>query len=251
MVMKACCLFIASFLFTWQCLFGEIRNGYELEINQVKASLKSLQDLLSRDASLTFTQRSEMKTSIDKLIAYISYYELTEGLLAQFRTIAPDLYQEIETLTDGTGHKVTVYVRFASEQEMQHGASGTTNIAHLESDKTIYTSEYGPYTVSIKIASVNKALLLLAHEFGHAKYQVPNLATYFVYYSVYYQNGTFRSSYIGHNSNDASGRQALIYENAFRERYTRFLRTTTDKLGTPVALLQEIRKAISLGSNSL
>lgn len=249
--MKTYCLFIASFLLTWNCLFGEIRNGYGLEIEKVRASLKSLQDLLSKETSLSFTQRSEMKTSIDKIITYISYYELTEGLLVQFRTIAPDLYQEIETLTDGTGHKVTVYVRFASEQEMQHGAFGTTNIAHHISDKNIYASEYGPYTVSIKIASVNKALLLLAHEFGHAIYQVPNLAIYFVYYTAYYQNSTFRSSYIGHNSNDASGRQALMYENAFRERYTQFLRTTTDKLGTPVALLQEIRKTISLGSSSL
>ena len=133
---------------------------------------------------------------------------------------------------------------------MQHGASGTTNIAHLESDKNIYSSEYGAYTVSIKIASVNKALLLLAHEFGHAKYQVPNLESYFNYYSAYYQNDTFRSSYIGHNSNDASGRQALIYENAFRERYAEFVKTATDKPGTPLALLQAIRKTINHDSNS-
>ena len=70
--MKTYCLFIASFLLTWNCLFGEIRNGYEPEIEKVRASLKSLQDLLARDRSLSFTQRSEMKTSIDKLIAYIS-----------------------------------------------------------------------------------------------------------------------------------------------------------------------------------
>lgn len=240
--MKTCCLVIAMFVLTCNCLLGEVKNGYESEINKVRASLKSLQDLLATDKSLSFTQRAEMRSAMDRLITYISYYELTDGLLAQFRIIAPDLYNQIDTLTDRSGHCITVFVRFVSDREMQHGAAGTTNIAQLEDDKDAYTSEYGPFTVSIKIASVNKALQLLAHEFGHVKHQVPNLAAYIVFYSNHYQNGTFRSSYIGHNANDASGRQALYFENAFRERYASFSRTTTDKIGSPMAMLQEIRK---------
>ncbi len=240
--MKALCLFIATFLFAWHGLFGEVKNGYELEIKNVRASLKSLNELLTNDNSLSFFQRTEIKASIDRMIAYISYFELTDELLTQFKTIAPDLYTAVDTLQDCAGRTITVYVKFVSDVEMQHGASGTTNIAHEEKDKNTYTSEYGPLTVSVKIASVNKALTLLAHEFGHVTYQVPNLATYYVFYSEYYQNGTFLSSYIGHNSNDESGRQALAFETTFRERYTDFLKNASEKMGSPFALLQEIRK---------
>ena len=240
--MKALCLFIVSFMLGWHGLFGEVKNGYEPEIKDVRASLKSLNELLTNDSNLSYFQRSEIKASMDRMITFVSYFELTAELLTQFRTIAPDLYTTLDTLKDGTGRTVTVYVKFVSDAEMQHGASGTTNIAHEENDKNTYTSEYGPLTVSVKIASVNKALTLLAHEFGHVKYQVPNLATYYVYYSAYYQNGTFRSSYIGHNTNDESGRQALAYENAFREKYADFLRNAVEKMGSPFALLQEIRR---------
>ena len=160
----------------------------------------------------------------------------------QFRTIAPSLYTEIDTIKDCTGKTVTVYVKFAPESEMQQGAAGTTNIACLEKDKNVYQSEFGPSTVSVKIASVKKSLLLLAHEFGHVKYQVQNLATYIEFYSTYYQNSTFNSKYIGHNSNDPSGQKALEYENIFRDQYLNFLKTTTVKVDSPLALLQAIRK---------
>jgi hypothetical protein len=62
------------------------------------------------------------------------------------------------------------------KQKCSRGVAATTNIACLEGDKNVYYSEYGPNTVSVKIASVKTSLLLLAHEFWHAKYEVTNLA---------------------------------------------------------------------------
>jgi hypothetical protein len=211
----------------------------------MRNSLKALNTLLDEDNSLSVFQRSSMRTTIKKLVEHISYFELTEELLRQFKNIAPEMYNEINSLTDVTGQPVTVFVKFVPETEMMGGAAGTTNIAHDEGNKNIYQSEYGPHTVSVKIASVTKSLILLAHEFGHVKYQVTNLATYLEYYSVHYQNETFNSKYIGHNSNDPSGQASLEYENQFRVRYINYLSSNKLKPENPFALLNDIQKTLN------
>jgi hypothetical protein len=122
--------------------------------------------------------------------AYIAYYELTEQLLAQFRSIAPDLYHEIDTIKDDEGRSTDVYVKFMPEEEMKVSVSGTTNIAQAEEDGNAYHSEYGAHTVSVRIAIGKKSLGLLAHELGHVKYQVPYLVSYVKYYNMHYQDRT-------------------------------------------------------------
>ena len=237
-------LLITSLILTVNAALGEIKNGYESEIEGIRTSLNGLITLLNQDSDLSMFQRAAIKNKVDKLVEYITYFELTEELLEQFRSIAPGLYNEVDTIKDCTGRKVNVFVRFVSENEMQRGAAGTTNLDHLPNDKNIYQSEYGPYTVSIKIASMKRSLFLLAHEFGHVKYQAPNLATYIEFYSLHYQNGIFNSSYIGHNSNDPSGQKALEYENIFRQQYQIIVKDQSFKPENPLARLQEIRKNI-------
>lgn len=249
--MKTYCLFMTVFMLTWNCLFAQIKNGYGSEIKGIRESLHSLNTLLIEDADLSLYQKVEIKDKIDKLIDYIAYFELTEELLVQFRAIAPGMYNEIDTIKSCTGQNVTVFVKFVSEKEMQRCAAGTTNLSHHEKDKNIYQSEYGLSTVSVKIASEKKSLLLLAHEFGHVKYQVPNLASYAEFYSAYYQNGVFNSNYIGHNSNDLSGQKAIEYENIFRSQYSNFLKSTSAKVEDPLTLLHVIRKTFGKGRNAI
>jgi hypothetical protein len=235
-------LFVAVYFFALQSLMGEIKNGYASQIEGMHESLNALNTLLHGDANLSVFQRATIKAKINKLVEYISYFELTETLLHQFKEIAPDMYDEIDALKDNSGQPVTVFVRFVSELEMQRGAAGTTNLNHIDDDRNIYQSEYGIRTVSVKIASVSKALTLLAHEFGHVSYQVRHLATYVVYYATYYQNETFNSKFIGHNSNDPSGQKATEYENLFRQQSSGFLKNTSNKMENPLAFLQGIRK---------
>ncbi len=235
-------LFMAVYLFALQSLMGEIKNGYASEIAGMHESLKALNTLLHEDTNLSVFQRATMKAKINKLVEYISYFELTETLLHQFKDIAPEMYDEIDALTDNTGQPVTVFVRFVSELDMQRGAAGTTNLNHNGNDKNIYWSEYGVRTVSVKIASVTKALTLLAHEFGHVSYQVRHLATYVEFYSTHYQNETFNSKFIGHHSNDPSGLKAVEYENLFRQQYSGFLKNASNKMENPLAFLQGIKK---------
>jgi predicted DNA-binding protein YlxM (UPF0122 family) len=240
---KMITLFVLIFCITLTTSIAEIRNGYETEIKGMRASLKRLTELLhDSESGLTFFQRSVMKKNISKLEEYIAYFELTEKLIEQFRTIAPALYLEIDTLSDPTGQRVTVHIKFVPEKEMQLGADGTTNIDQCNEDKNVYKSEYGPHTVLIKIASVARSLSLLAHEFGHVKYQVANLAEYVEYYKLNYQNDSFNSTYVGHNSSDRSGLTAAEFENVFRRLYSVHKRTSDEEVGSPLVLLHRMRK---------
>jgi len=234
--------FMAVYFFALQSLMGEIKNGYASQIEGMHESLKALNKLVNEGTELSVFQRATIKSNINRLVEYISYFELTETLLHQFKAVAPEMYDEIDALKDNTGQPVTVFVRFVPELEMQHGAAGTTNLDHNENGRNIYQSEYGVRTVSVKIASVTKALMLLAHEFGHVSYQVRHLASYVEYYSTYYQNETFNGKIIGHNSNDPSGINAVEYENLFRQQYSRFLKNTYNKVENPLVFLQEIKK---------
>jgi hypothetical protein len=238
-------LLIALCLFSGIDLPGQIKNGYEREIKGMHESLKRLTSLLEEDPNLSLFQKATMKGNVNKLIENISYYELTEELLDQFKNIAPEIYSEMNSLKDHSGVEVTLFIKFVSEMEMQHGAAGTTNLSHTENDNNTYTSEYGPRSVSIKIASVTKSLILLAHEFGHAKYQVTHLASYIDYYNVNYQNNNFKSTYIGHNPSDPSGQSALHYEHQFQGQYLNFFKAQGIKVENPFARLYEIRKRLS------
>lgn len=242
--MKKYCLCLAASLLSCNCVFAQIKNGYEQDIKGIKASLISLTNILSSGADMSLSQKHQIRANITKLSEFVMYYQLTEELLDQFVLIAPELYTSIDSIKDSRGRRVTVYVRFASELEMQNGAHGTTNLNQNEQDESLYSSEYGDGTVSVKIASVTKSLTLLAHEFGHVFYQVRNLETYAIHYASWYQNETFNSKYIGHNSNDQSGRMALEYEKLFLDRFLAFSRNTSVKIDSPLALLETIRKSV-------
>lgn len=245
MTMKNLAISMALYGIALTIVHGEVKNGYDPEIKGMLESLKSLTALVNANNNLSLFQRAAMNDKINKLIEYISYYELTETLLHQFKDIAPAMYDEIDNLKDKTGQPVIVFVKFVPEEVMQHGAAGTTNLDHLANDSNIYQSEYGPHTVSVKIASVTKALILLAHEFGHSVYQVTHLSTYFEYYSMHYQNKTFNSKYIGHNSNDPSGQMAIAYESAFRDQYVNFLKDRSNKVENPFAFIQNMKKTFA------
>ena len=183
--MKTYALFIILYVIVIFAATAKIKNGYSIDIQGARESLKSLH-LLLKDNNLSYQQKTSMKNSVTALIKFIKYYELTEKLLSQFRLITPDLYNEIGSLKDASGRRVDIYVKFVPETDMPKGVAGTTNIGQEKNDENAYSSEYGTSTVSIKIAAVNKALFLLAHELGHVKYQVPNLASYIQFHSKFY-----------------------------------------------------------------
>lgn len=237
-------------LFVIGCFFllstsspAKIKNGY-VDIQSAHGSLRSLKILLKDDRSLSVFQRLSLRNKMADLIEFISYYELTEKLLDQFKTISPALYHEIDTLKDFMGRPLDVYVKFVHEKEMPGGVAGTTNLNQDKDDRHRCLSEFGHHTISVRIAAVRKSLFLLAHEFGHVKYQVPNLASYLEYYSKIYLENSYKRKSMGHSDKDPSGRHAMDFTRRFRENYLTFVKQKERKIETHLALLQQIKDGL-------
>ena len=222
---------------------AKIKNGYGVDIKGAHESLKSIKALL--EGNLPLLQRTSMKMKMEDLIDFITYHELTEKLLNQFRMISPEVYLNIDTLTDKKGRSIDVYVRFVPENEMTAGLAGTTNLGQDKKDPDTYESEYGTFTVSVRIVIGKKSLHLLAHELGHVSHQVPHLAAYYAFYTKFYLANTYTAKGIGHNDNDPSGQQASIFLNRFRSDYLTFLKTGERKLESHVAMLQAIKQQLT------
>ena len=238
-------IILFGLIFILHNAFGEIKNGYGNDIVKLNESLKNLKAIVSESDRLTVARRRQIESKIANIENSISYYKVTESLLNQFKMIAPDLYAEIDTITDSKGRPVNVYVKFVPINDTHLQAWGTTYINQSETDSVAYCSEYGEYAVSVKIWIVNKALLVLSHELGHVKYQVPNLASYLEYYKEHYSPNIDRYDILGHKADDPSGKSAIQFERRFRKEYSNFLKMNSEKIEDPMAIMDAIRKNIN------
>ena len=237
LLLAACILFAIS-------TPAKIRNGYATDIESARGSLASLNALLKHDHSLSIFQRLTISNKIDDLTEFITYYELTEQLLQQFKSISPDLYYQIDTIKDRIGRPLDVFVKFVPEKQMPNGVAGSTTMDPDGTDKDACFSEYGPRTASIMIAAVRKSLHLLAHEFGHVKYQAPNLEAYQQYYLKFYLASTYKFKSMGHNDKDPSGRLAENFAKRFREQHIAFTKRNGNKIASHMTMLQEIKNQL-------
>lgn len=242
--LKQYCVLFIIFFFTIDSTFGKIKNGYEGDISGMRESLKNLNAILAENMNLSGPSKRKIAFKINLLISNISYYEVTENLLSQFKIIAPDLYNEIDTIRDSKGREVNVFVKFIPTDASAVKAWGTTYMRQVENDRDAYLSEYGSLSVSVKIWIVHTALLVLSHEFGHVKYQVPNLSSYFEYYKKNYFGVMNNINDLGHNPNDPSGKSANRYEKLFRRDYAYFLKAN-QKIENPVALVEKLKRNLS------
>src|SRR5687768_3038737 len=209
--MKTYSLVIIMSIFLWNYAIGEVKNGYGMDMQIAEESMLNLADLL-RKGNLPQYKERKIKESLKAAMDHIAYYRLTERLLEQFRVIAPDLYNEINSIKDKKGRPVDVLIKFVPHDATKLKSWGTTCIGQSASDHDAYVSEYGENTVSVKIWTVSKALLVLSHELGHVKYQVPNLASYLEFHRTNYLAVTTEFDIIGHQADDPSGMTAREYE---------------------------------------
>jgi hypothetical protein len=244
--MKTLCLLFTILIVTMTHVFGEIKNGYEKGILQTKESLKTNRALLHTSRNnLSPYQRRKIEHRIDSLISIISGYEITASLLEQFKNISPDLYAEIDALKNANGKNIKVYVKFIEMPITGTKVWGMTCMSPLGNDDETYASEYGKFTVSIKIWLANNALVVLAHELGHVKYQALHFSTYMGYYRENYTLGMDPPHTLGHNIDDLSGRSALQYVARFRREYTHFLKIRKQKLQSPLTLIYKVKKNLT------
>ena len=235
------CLNTLMFILLCHAVFGEIKNGYEKNISGTKESLTHLRASLLEDENLTPAHRRKIQSTIATFVDYIAYYDLTEGLLVQFKAIAPELYAQVDSIEDRLGRPVDVYIKFVPADGTNVKAWGLTYMDQASDDKDAYQSEYGRFTVSVKVWIVHKALLVLAHELGHVKYQVPNLASYFEFYRNHYDNTPGENSK-GHEADDPSGKWATQFGKTFQKKYSDFLKISIEKVQNPLDVLARLKK---------
>lgn len=252
MVMKKYCVILAVVFLPLNSASGELKNGYEKRILYLRQTLREFTERINGNNGNSLTsEKRKLKDCIEELITYQSYYELTEELVNRFRAISPTLYNKIDSVKDAKGRSIDVYVKFIPREEGLIMAAGTTYMAQSNDDDNACYSEYGKYTVSVKIWTISKALFVLSHELGHVGYQVPNLATYTAYYKEVYHLSLIESNYVGHEYNDPSGRNATNFEVKFRKDYVDYLRLRSgdQRLESPLALIHEIRKKVQFRIN--
>lgn len=205
-------------------VFGkDIRNGYTIVISEVNESLENLNCLLSAE-----TVKGD-NTKIKKLAKYISdltemknrylrYYGKTTELINLMQEIDPELFLEINSIKDREGNLTDVYVKVVPLKG-NYVIRGRTIVDYNRNDNDVCLSEYGSQSLSVEIADHPKVLFLLAHEFGHVRYIVPNLAEYEKYYHSSYDQANLQSPSVGHKHSDLSGISADITVRQFKQQY--------------------------------
>jgi hypothetical protein len=188
---------------------AEIRNGYSIELVAARYGLEFLgRELLRSD--LSDVERRRIHAAMKKHTSVVASFQLTEALLAQMSLISPDIYNDLDELKDKRGRTTDIYVRFVPQESSSMVLSGASFFQASEFDDDANYSRYGGLTVAIDVWICDAALNVLAHEFGHTRYVVPNLAAYRKFYTATYS--TFITpSRIGHSAADASGRLAYEY----------------------------------------
>ncbi|HTF31350.1 MAG TPA: hypothetical protein VK625_20980, partial [Flavitalea sp.] len=122
-------------------LFAEVKNGYERDMPGLRASLKCLRDMISNEQHLSNAQKRNIKARIRQLVDYMVYYEITDTLLRQFRTIAPELYGQMDTLKNCKGKIVDVYVKFIPKQGAKFPGAGMASFSPTFDDLNTCSSE--------------------------------------------------------------------------------------------------------------
>ena len=223
---------------------ARIRNGYDLHIDDRRIALENLKLKLAEGTALTSAERHSISRQISKLTNYIAYYELTEVIIDQLRTIAPDIYASADYIKDRKGRFTDIYIKLIPKEESILPLSGASFLGTSARDEDASYSSYGEYSVAIDVWISGTALLQLCHELGHVNYIVPNLAAYSKFYERHYPKEKANVNSIGHHRNDLSGRSAIDFEKTFRSDYSRYIRHIDGKPETVFSLLKGIRRDI-------
>lgn len=226
--------------------YAEIKNGYKSGVDAATRSLIQLNKLYASSDARPLEKRKLLK-AINSHKAFFSNYYVTQELLKRFRLIAPDMYDELDNIKNSDGQKIDVFVKFICPKDAAIQAEGLTNIA-LALGKNSYTSEYGDDTVSVIVWITARSLVVLAHEFGHVKYQVANLQLYYKFYKENYLTRICDPNFLGHDTNDLSGQSAFKFESKFKQTYHSFIKKSREEHGTASTLMVAYQKSDSLSA---
>jgi len=240
-IMKTSFILLSLFILPFGYLLGEIKNGYEAQLQSTRASLQKLNAQLLEDSNLSSFQRLRIKSEIRSLINIISCYQLTQELINQLKIVSPGMYDEMSNIKDKRERVTDVFIKLIPREQARIPLQAATFFGRSSIDEDTNLSEYGEYSVSVIIWIVDNSLLFLYHELGHIKYVVPNLATYSEFSKKCY-HGARDLGYIGHNRHDQSGKIASAFEKRFFEDRATYVSMGREKLESTISIMQKITK---------
>ena len=195
---------------------AEIKNGYGNNIIKARMLLEDLRKV-----------KNNNHTDKPKSLGTPSLFQ--QRIVKQkIDSLAPELYNQIDTMKNKYGIGINVYVKFYPDEQMCKTRLGESEVGQYFQDENICFSDYGINTVSVMIYATMKPLNVLAHEFGHIKYIVPNLKSYKMYFKKTYVDRSFEGYFIGHYPDDNSGKMAQKYEREYRKCYKNFNMSNKD-----------------------
>ena len=201
---------------------ASIINGYSKELKGIQSAITNL-EILNQESDRPQWERDILKRKIRNLVSRekncSEYYIKSQSVIDRLKQHDPVIYNEIDKIVDSQSNKIDVYVSIVSASELPEGVFATTNLNCSKGNPGIYVSEFGLKTVCVRIREGRKDLLNLVHEFGHVRYQVPNLESYTDfcmknYYDTYLQ---YHGNYIGHKTNDPSHQSVMFVMKRYRK----------------------------------
>jgi len=169
---------VILFIFLYQpgLLRAEIKNGYEIELEETRRCLENINTMIKMEGRNNRERMIKLKKYLIKLKKIEArqsiYSEKTRKLLLRLKEIDPTLFSEIDSIKDGKGNSTDVYVKVVPLNKDQE-IHGSTNLDQYNFDEDMYSSSYGIKIASVIVADCFRSIFLLAHELGHVKYQVP------------------------------------------------------------------------------
>src|SRR6185436_2596171 len=80
-----------------------------------RSSLRSLNLLLLEGKNLSPADKVLVRSKIEKLVEYLSLYELTDEFIRHFKIVAPIMFTEMDNIKDKRGRFTDIYVRLIPE----------------------------------------------------------------------------------------------------------------------------------------
>jgi len=229
---------------------GKILNGYEKKLQQALHELNYLNALKSGEIHhlngtktwelLNETQKKNVDRSIKEINQIIQYYLLTERLINEFKTIVPDIYEEIDVLRNYDAKPTDVYIKVMPPDHELREISGATLLSRDSENKHTCVSEFGPNSVSVLVCPTKHGLKILAHELGHVKFIVPKLNEYIEYCSIRYRQQNIEKVVFNHQASDMGSKTVIEYEKRFKRAYKCYLEEGNEAY-KPKLILKEIK----------
>ena len=213
----------------YQETYAAIRNGYDIELIKAEKWMHNLkainQEVLSTAQRMALEER--LKTAHATLKKFRKNQAKTQELIEMLRMIDPDLYHEINTIKDCEGTETDVYIKVVDD--LGPDLRGATNVHHSDDNPNVYSSEYGDYSVSIRLITTGpiRPIWILAHELGHVRYQVPHLAEYTAFFQKVYSQRDYKLFQIGHHVKDPSHQSVKETMKTFKKSWKAYNRKIT------------------------